>query len=177
MGPCDLGKDKLKRPKGWNDRKRDVENKIRFLEIEEDEQKLNFIRSCAGAELTEFWEKEVRARVKAKEEEGVPVAAHTYERVVKDTKQTLLRLVSKVKAIIDLLRLEQGSKGFMDSLVEVEDQTHLCHNWESLTGEDMKRISLLGGLRDRTLAEKARAEEYTLKQLIQAAVNRESSKV
>ena len=41
----------------------------------------------------------------------------------------------------------------------------------------MKRISLLGGLRDRTLAEKARAEEYTLKQLIQAAVNRESSKV
>ena len=40
----------------------------------------------------------------------------------------------------------------------------------------MKRISLLGGLKDRTLAEKALAEEYDLKQIIQAAVNRESSK-
>ena len=40
----------------------------------------------------------------------------------------------------------------------------------------MKRISILGGLRDRTLAEKALAQEYTLKQLIRAAVNRESFK-
>ena len=40
----------------------------------------------------------------------------------------------------------------------------------------MKRISLLGGLKDRTLAEKALAEEYSLKQIIHAAVNRESSR-
>ena len=85
--------------------------------------------------------------------------AHTYEQVVEDTKQTLLKLVSKDRAIIDLLRMEQGSRGFMDYLAEVEDQTHLCHNEESLTGEDMNRISLLGGLRDRTLVEKATAEE------------------
>ena len=87
------------------------------------------------------------------------MAAHTYEQVVENTKQTLLKLVSKDRAIINLLRLEQGSKSFMDFLADVEDQTHLCHNWESLTGEDMKRISLLGGLKDRTLAEKVLAEE------------------
>ena len=51
----------------------------------------------------------------------------------------------------------------MDFLADMEDQVHLCHNWESLTGEDMKRISLLRGLKDRTLAEKTLAEEYTLK--------------
>ena len=156
MGPCALGKDKLKRPKKWSDWRKDAENKMRFLKIEEDEQKLKFIRSCAGAELTEFWEKEVRARFEAKEEEGARVSAHTYEQVVEDTKQTLLKLVSKDRAIIDLLRMEQGSQGFMDYLAEVEDQLHLCHNWESLTGEDMKRI------RDRKLVEKAMAEEYAL---------------
>ena len=32
----------------------------------------------------------------------------------------------------------------MDFLTDVEDQMHLCHSWESLAGEDMKRISLLG---------------------------------
>ena len=47
----------------------------------------------------------------------------------------------------------------MDFLADVEDQIHLGHNWATLTGEDMKRISLLGGLKDGTLAEKALAEE------------------
>ena len=41
MGPCVLGKDKLKRPKKWSDWKKDTENKMRFLKIEEDEQKLS----------------------------------------------------------------------------------------------------------------------------------------
>ena len=36
MGPCSLGKDKLKRPKKWSDWKKDAENKMRFLTIEED---------------------------------------------------------------------------------------------------------------------------------------------
>ena len=116
MGPCNLGKDKLKRPKRWADWRKDAENKMRFLKIEEDEQKLSFIRSCAGAELTEFWEKEVRARFEAKVEEGARVEAHTYEQVVEDTKQTLLKLVSK-----DMLGLEQGNRGFMEYLAEVED--------------------------------------------------------
>ena len=36
MGPCSLGKGKLKRPKKWSDWKKDAENKMRFLKIEED---------------------------------------------------------------------------------------------------------------------------------------------
>ena len=47
---------------------------------------------------------------------------------------------------------------------------------EGLTGEDVKRMSILGGLRDQNLAEKAITEEYTLQQLTQAAINRETSK-
>ena len=38
----------------------------------------------------------------------------------------------------------------MDFLADEEDQRHLCHSGEELTGEDMKRISLLGGLKDKT---------------------------
>ena len=176
MGPCILGKDKLKRPKRWADWHRDAENKMRFSGITDSAQKLNFLRSCAGAELTELWEKEVRVVYEATGEGAAAVAAHTYEQVVENTKTTLLKLVSKDRAIIDLLRMEQGGRGFMDFLTDVEDQMHLCHSWEELTSEDMKRISLLGGLKDRTLAKKVLTEEYGLKQIIQAAVNRESSK-
>ena len=80
------------------------------------------------------------------------VEAYTYAQVVKNTKTTLLKLVSRDRAIIDLLRMKQGSRGFMDFLADFEDQTHLCHNWQQLTGEDLKRISLLGGLKNRTRA-------------------------
>ena len=60
MGPCILGKDKLKRPKKWADWHRDAENKMRFSSITDSGRKLDFLRSCAGAELTELWDKEVR---------------------------------------------------------------------------------------------------------------------
>ena len=49
-----MGKDKLKRPKRWADWHRDAENNMRFSGITNSVQKLNFLRSCAGAELTEL---------------------------------------------------------------------------------------------------------------------------
>ena len=51
MGPCDLGKDKLKRPKRWSDWRREAENKMRFLKIKEDKQKLNFIKKLRRCEV------------------------------------------------------------------------------------------------------------------------------
>ena len=60
MGPCILGRDKLKRPKKWADWLREAENKMRFGGITEGGRKWDFLRSCAGAELTELWDKEVR---------------------------------------------------------------------------------------------------------------------
>ena len=55
-----MGKDKLKRPKKWADWHRDAENKMRFSGITDGGRKLDFLRSCAGPELTELWDKEVR---------------------------------------------------------------------------------------------------------------------
>ena len=149
---------------------------MRFSGITDSGQKLSFLRSCAGAELTELWDKEVRLAYEATGDGATQVEAHTYTQVVENTKTTLLKLVSRDRAIIDLLRRVQGSRAFMDYLADIEDQTHLCHSWQQLMGEDLKMISLLGGLKDRTLAEKALAEDYSLKQIIQAAFNRESSK-
>ena len=176
MGACILGRDKLKRPKKWADWLREAENKMRFGGITEGSRKCDFLRSCAGAELTELWDKEVRVVYEATREGPDRVEADTYNLVVKNTTATLLKVVNRDRAIIDLLQMEQGSRTFNEFLADIEDQTHLCHSWEKLMPEDMKRISLLGGLKDRTLAEKAIAEEYNLKKIIQMAVNRENSR-
>ena len=60
--------------------------------------------------------------------------------------------MSRDKAIIDPLRMEQGRRGFMDFLADEEDQMHLSHSWEAQTSEDMKRSSQHGELKDRTWA-------------------------
>ena len=48
MGPCILGRDRLKRPKKWTDWLREAENKMRFGGITENDRKWDFLRSCAG---------------------------------------------------------------------------------------------------------------------------------
>ena len=47
--------------------------------ITDNVQKMNFLRRCAGAELTEIWEKEERMVFEANREGEVEVPAHTYE--------------------------------------------------------------------------------------------------
>ena len=138
MAPCILGKDKIRRYKKWQDWIKDAENKMKFIGAVTSEQKLGFLRSCAGPELTELWEKEARIRYEAEEEAGVLQPAHTYEQVLEETKKTLLKVVSRDRAVIDLFRMEQGNKGFMEFLGQVEDQTNLCSTWERLTIDDLK---------------------------------------
>ena len=55
---------------------------------------------------------------------------------------------------MDIMRLEQGDRRFTEFLAEVEDQERLCCIEEGLTEEDLKRMSLLKGHKDRNLAEK-----------------------
>ena len=74
------------------------------------------------------------------------------------------------------MNLEQRHRAFMKFLADVEDQEKLCHMEEGLTGKDLIRINLLGGLKDKNLVEKAITEEYTLHELKQATINQDSSK-
>ena len=62
MQPCQLGKDKIRRYKRWNDWIQDAENKMTFLNLNTNDQKIGFFRSCAGPELSDFWLKEARIR-------------------------------------------------------------------------------------------------------------------
>ena len=49
---------------------------------------MNLLRSWAGAELTEAWEKELRGVFEATEEEEVAVPAHTYKQLLESMEQT-----------------------------------------------------------------------------------------
>ena len=56
--------------------------------ITDSDQKMNLLRSWAGAELTEAWVTKLRGVFEATEEEEVAVPARTYEQVVESTEHT-----------------------------------------------------------------------------------------
>ena len=56
--------------------------------ITDGDQRMDLLRSWAGAELTDPWEKEVRKGCKATREEEAAVPTHTCERVVESTELT-----------------------------------------------------------------------------------------
>ena len=158
-----------------------AEAKMAFLGIQDGAKRVAYIRSNAGPELTIFWEKEVRARftdITADPATGrVAQAAHTYGELTNLSKKELLSMVNRDRAVIDLLRMSQGDMGAMEFVGAVEDQARLCRaDTEPIKETDLARMALIGGMKDRSLAEKALAENYELKTTIETMKTRESSK-
>ena len=77
LGPCELGRDKLKRYKRFKDWVGEAESKMRLLGITTSQQKASFVQSSGGIELSTFWEKEARIRWVAST--NPDQAAHTYK--------------------------------------------------------------------------------------------------
>ena len=181
LQPCQLRRDKTIRYQIFRDWITQAEAKMGFLGITESKQKIGYLRSNAGAELTTFFEKEVRARfsdIAADAGRGIQAQqAHTYEELIAESNKVLLAVVSRDRAVIDLLRMSQGDKHAMEFVGEVEDQARLCRaDTEPITETDLKRMVLIGGMKDRALAEKALAEKYDLKTTIETMQTRETSK-
>ena len=156
-----MGRDKLKRYKRFMDWVGEAESKMRLLGITNSQEKASFVQSSGGTELSTFWEKEARIRWVASTD---PVlAAHTYEEIIAESKSALLKYVSRDRAIIDLLHMPQGDKSVTEFVAQVEDQAALCRVTEiAITEDDLKRLALIAGFKDRSLAEKCLGEEYDL---------------
>ena len=56
LGPCELGRDKLKRYKKFLDWVGEAESKMRLLGITTSQQIASFVQSSGGIELSTFWE-------------------------------------------------------------------------------------------------------------------------
>ena len=116
LGPCELGRDKLKRYKKFLDWVGEAESKMRLLGLTTNQEKNSFVQSSAGPELTQIWEKEVRIRRVAIVDPAQ--ATHTYGELIKDSKATLLKYVSRDRAI---LHIPKGDKTVTEFLALVED--------------------------------------------------------
>ena len=185
MGACVLGIDKMKRPKVFMDWVKEAQAKIDYMGISDNKQKVALLRSWAGRELLNFWEKEARIQfttIPAVEAtDGVAavaeITADTFEEIITKTKKELLIHVSRDRSLTDLLSMKQGDETWMQFISELEDAADLCRlETQPLTREDAIRVAALAGMKDRLLAEKAMTEEFPLAKLVSVGSTRESSR-
>ena len=185
MEPCNLGIDKVKRLKNFQDWCKEAEAKITYMGITEDTRKVALLKSWAGRTLLNFWEKEARIQFEtiprieaAGDQAAVPeIPADTFDNIIKKTKAELLKHVSRDRSLTDLLQMRQGEDTWMQFISDVEDAADLCRlDTKPLTREDAIRVAALAGMRDRLLAEKALSEEFSLQKLISVGTTRETSR-
>ena len=180
MGACVLGIDKMKRPKVFMDWVKEAQAKIDYMGISDNKQKVALLRSWAGRELLNFWEKEARIQfttipaVEATDGYSQSamtifseIPADTFEEIITKTKKELLIHVSRDRSLTDLLSMKQGDETWMQFISELEDAADLCRlETQPLTREDAIRVAALAGMKDRLLAEKAMTEEFPLAKLV-----------
>ena len=127
MEPCNLGIDKVKRLKNFQDWRKEAEAKITYMGITEDTRKVALLKSWAGRTLLNFWEKEARIqfvtipRIEAAGgQAAVPeIPADTFDNIIKKTKAELLKHVSRDRSLTDLLQMRQGEDTWMQFISEV----------------------------------------------------------
>ena len=141
--PCVLGNDKIKRHMRWSGWHKEALYKMALMNMTDPGQKLSYVRSAAGPKLSEFLDTDARLRWTAVAAVGDQPerVAHTYDQVVEETSKFLLKLVNRDRAIIDLLRMEQGIRGFMEFLSDLEEQKHLTRQGGTITRNNLKRPS------------------------------------
>ena len=185
MGHCNLGIDKTGRLKRFNDWLKGAQAKIDFMGLTTDKQKISLLRSWAGPELLTYWEREVGIRFEstprveaAGGRDAIPAQeAHTYQDMLRDTRQEILKHVNRDRSLIDLLNMRQTSESWMAFIHDLEEAADLCQlETKPFTRDDAIRVAALAGMKDRNLAEKALAEKYSLTTLISTGSTRETSR-
>ena len=185
MGHCNLGIDKTGRLKRFNDWMKGAQAKIDFMGLTTDKQKISLLRSWAGPELLTYWEREVGIRFESTPRieatggrDAIPAQeAHTYQDMLRDTRQEILKHVNRDRSLIDLLNMRQTSESWMAFIHDLEEAADLCQlETRPFTRDDAIRVAALAGMKDRNLAEKALAEKYSLTTLISTGSTRETSK-
>ena len=128
MAPCQLGIDKTKRLRRYNDWLKEAESKMEVMGVTESRKKTALIKSWAGSELINFWETEARVvfRDVAAVGNAPAITADTYEEILNKTKAEILKHVNRDRSIIDLFNSKQGESTWMEFIRELEVAADLC---------------------------------------------------
>ena len=182
LGPirsCALGTNKMTKLTKFEEWLDEAENRMAYIGIGDDKQKIILLKSWGGPELIEFMKSnvkiqytEMQATVTA---EAIP--ADTYSQVIEKVKGEMMKLVNRTMAMHDLLTTKQGSRNWMDFIHELETKAKVL-NFEQrpYTKADSVKDAAIFGMTDTRLREKALAEDPDLEPLVKWGQAREAGR-
>ena len=109
MQPCTLGVDKTRRLETFGDWIRECQVQMDFMNITNDGRKIALIRSWAGPDLMNFWDKEAWINwVAIQGQDGnVETPADTFNQIIEKTKAEIKNHINKDRAMIELISTKQ----------------------------------------------------------------------
>ena len=128
MHPCILGVDKTRWLKTFEDWLRECQVKMDFMNITNEGRKIALIRSWAGPDLTNFWDREARinwATIQG-QDGNAETPADTFHQIIEKTKTEIRKHINKDRALIELLSTKQEGDNWMLFIKRLEEQADLC---------------------------------------------------
>ena len=178
LGPirqCSLGTDKMQKLILFNEWLDDAENRMDYIGVTEDKEKIILLKTWGGPEMVELIRAErshLNTGARANEE-GEPTYMQTVERL----RHYLARMVNRTMAMHQLLGTKQGTRTWSDFLRDLEKKAKsLNFDKKPYTTDEAIKDAAIFGMNDISLREKALAEDPDLEKLSRWGQAREAGR-
>ena len=183
MRQCNLGDDKMKKLTIFDEWLEEAENRMDFIGINDDKEKLILLKTWGGPDVNEILKQQTSVfRIKQEPEESNDEAntssgsklpksiikqdTNTYQQTVDTIRNTLEKLVNRTMAVHRLMTTSQGDRTWVEFIKDIEAKAKIL-NFEKkpYTQEEAIKDAAIFGMSDAKLREKALAEDPDLETL------------
>ena len=180
LGPirqCILGTDKMKKLNILNEWLEDAENRMSYIGITNDKEKIILLKTWGGPEIVELIRlvnSHLNTRVQDQEHNE---QEETYKDLIDKLRLYLSKMVNRTMAMHQLLSTQQGSRSWSDFIRDLEKKAKTL-NFEKkpYTTEEAIKDAAIFGMNDTSLREKALAEDPDLEKLSRWGQAKETGK-
>ena len=178
MRQLDMGPDKMRRLKKFNEWLEEAENRMTYIGINTDEERISLLRSWGGQDLVNFMK--LHAKVLF---EPIPVPGEadtpkdTYAQIVTKIRTELQRLVNRTLAMHELFTTKQGNRPWLEFYADIETKAqNLEFDTVPYTHKNAVKDAVTMGMSDKKLMERALTEDPEHDTLMRWGQAREAGK-
>ena len=180
MPQLDMGVDKMRKLKKFNEWLEEAENRMTYIGANTDEERISLLRSWGGQQLVNFMKLHAKVAFEpipavGDEEEETP--KDTYDQILTKIRNELHRLVNRTLAMHELLSTKQGNRPWLEFYADIETKAqNLEFDTVRYTHKDAVKDALIMGMTDKNLMERALTEDPNHDLLMRWGQARESGK-
>ena len=180
MRPLELGQDKMRKLRNFNEWLEEAENRMRYINAETDEEKISLLRAWGNTELVSFMKLHAKVNfetIPEIDEDHPEIPKDTYDQIIVKIRTVLQGMVNRTLAMHELMTTKQEGRSWLDFYSDLETKAgNLDFDNIRYTQKDAIKDALIMGMSDRKLMERALTEDPTHDTLVSWGEAREAGK-